>query len=98
MNGLHQLNTQFSCAEYESPDITEYLRRVNNVSLKYPIRKFCTKDPMSDLDDTFFHHTTQNDIFNIYSQTSDNEPSEKQTNSPVLRIEITTVVILKVTV
>ena len=37
----------FSCAEYESPDITEYLRRVNNVSSHYNIGKLCTEDPIS---------------------------------------------------
>ena len=37
----------FSCAEYESPDITEFLRRVNNVSSGYNIGKLCTEDPIS---------------------------------------------------
>ncbi len=37
----------FSCAEYESPDITEYLRRVNNISSTYNIGKLCTEDPVS---------------------------------------------------
>ena len=37
----------FSCAEYDSPDITEYLRRVNNVSSHYSIGKLCTEDPIS---------------------------------------------------
>ena len=37
----------FSCAEYESPDITEYLRRVNDVSPSYDIGKLCTEDPIS---------------------------------------------------
>ena len=36
-----------SCAEYESPDITEYLRRVNDVSPSYDIGKLCTGDPIS---------------------------------------------------
>ena len=34
------------CAEYESPDTTEYLKKVN-VSSKYPIGKQCTEDPVS---------------------------------------------------
>ena len=37
----------FSCAEYESPDITEYLRRVNNVPSHYNIGELCTEDPIS---------------------------------------------------
>ena len=45
--GSPTLFLTFSCAEYESPDITEYLRRVNNVSSKYPIGKLCTEDPVS---------------------------------------------------
>ena len=36
-----------SCAEYESPDIAEYLRLVNNVPDKYSINKLCTEDPVS---------------------------------------------------
>ncbi len=31
----------------ESPDIIEYLRRVNNVSSTYNIGKLCTEDPVS---------------------------------------------------
>ena len=38
---------RFSCAEYESPDITEYLRRVNDISPTYDIGKLCTEDPIS---------------------------------------------------
>ncbi len=37
----------FSCAQYESPDIMEYLRRVNNVLSMYNIGKLCTEDPVS---------------------------------------------------
>ncbi len=37
----------FRCAEYESPDIIEYLRRVNNVSSTYNIGKLCAEDPVS---------------------------------------------------
>ncbi len=45
--GSPTLFLTFSCAEYESPDITEFLRRVNNVSSKYDIGKLCTEDPIS---------------------------------------------------
>ena len=45
--GSPTLFLTFSCAEYESPDITEYLRRVNNVSSHYNIGKLCTEDPIS---------------------------------------------------
>ena len=37
----------FSCAEYESPDIDTYLRKVNKVSDKYPTSKLCIEDPVS---------------------------------------------------
>ena len=36
-----------SCAEYVSPEIDTYLRKVNNVSASYPIGKLCTEDPLS---------------------------------------------------
>ena len=36
-----------SCAEYESPDITAYLRKVNHVPSSYNIGKLCTEDPIS---------------------------------------------------
>ena len=42
--GSPTLFLTFSCAECESPDITEYLRRVNNVSSSYNIG---TEDPIS---------------------------------------------------
>ncbi len=45
--GSPTLFLTFSCAEYESPDITEYLRRVNNVSSAYNIGKLGTEDPIS---------------------------------------------------
>ena len=45
--GSPTLFLTFSCAEYDSPDITEYLRRVNNVSSHYNIGKLCTEDPIS---------------------------------------------------
>ena len=35
-----------SCAEYESPDITTYLRKVNDVPSSYNIGKLCTEDPI----------------------------------------------------
>ena len=37
----------FSCVEYCSPDIDAYLRKVNEVSEKYPTNKPCTEDPIS---------------------------------------------------
>lgn len=37
----------FSCAEYESPDIARYLRKVNHVPDSYPIGKLCCEDPVS---------------------------------------------------
>ena len=39
--------TGSSCAEYESPDITAYLRKVNDVPSSYNIGKLCTEDPIS---------------------------------------------------
>ena len=45
--GSPTLFLTFSCAEYESPNITEYLRRVNDVSASYDIGKLCTEDPIS---------------------------------------------------
>ena len=36
-----------SCAEYESPEIIGYLRKVNNVSDSYPSCGLCTEDPIS---------------------------------------------------
>ena len=37
----------FSCAEYDSPDIVTYLRKVNDVPDEYPIGKLCAEDPLS---------------------------------------------------
>ena len=37
----------FSCAEYESPDIINFLQTVNNVSSTYNIGKLCTENPIS---------------------------------------------------
>ena len=37
----------FSCAENESPDITEFLREVNDVPPSYNIGKLCVEDPVS---------------------------------------------------
>ena len=37
----------FSCAEYESPDIEKYLRKVNTVPSSYGIGRLCTEDPIS---------------------------------------------------
>ena len=45
--GSPTLFLTFSCAEYESPDITEFLRKVNNVPSNYNIGKLCTEDPIS---------------------------------------------------
>ena len=45
--GSPTLFLTFSYAEYESPEITEYLRRVNNVSSSYNIGRLCTEDPIS---------------------------------------------------
>ena len=45
--GSPTLFLTFSCAEYESPDIANFLRSVNNVSSSYNIGKLCTEDPIS---------------------------------------------------
>ena len=45
--GSPTLFLTLSCAEYESLEITRYLRKVNDVSNSYPIGKLCTKDPIS---------------------------------------------------
>ena len=44
--GSPTLFLTLSCAEYESSDITDYLRKVNNVSSSYNIGKLCTEDPI----------------------------------------------------
>ena len=49
--GSRTLFLTFSCAEYESPDITEFLRRVNNVSSGYLLLgNFARKIPYLSLD------------------------------------------------
>ena len=45
--GSPTLFLTFSCAEYESPDITEFLIKVNNVPPNYNIGKLCVEDPIS---------------------------------------------------
>ena len=45
--GSPTLFLTFSCAKYESPDITDYLRRSIDVSASYDIGKLCTEDPIS---------------------------------------------------
>uniref|UniRef100_A0A1X7TIE3 Helitron helicase-like domain-containing protein n=1 Tax=Amphimedon queenslandica TaxID=400682 RepID=A0A1X7TIE3_AMPQE len=37
----------FSCAEYESPDILEHLRKVNDVPDSYENGRLCSEDPIS---------------------------------------------------
>ena len=44
--GTPTLFVTFSCAEYESADITDYQWKVNNVSFSYNIRKLCTENPL----------------------------------------------------
>ena len=45
--GSPTLFLTFSCAEYESAAITNYLRKLNDVPPTYNIGKICTKDPIS---------------------------------------------------
>ena len=46
--GTPTLFLTFSCAEYESADIADYLRKVNNMPSTYTnIAKLCTEDPIS---------------------------------------------------
>ena len=45
--GSPTLFLTFSCAEYQSPDISSYLRKVNDVPDSYPIGKLCCEDPIS---------------------------------------------------
>ena len=45
--GSPTLFLTFSCAEYDSPDISTYLRKVNSVSDSYPIGRLCCEDPIS---------------------------------------------------
>ena len=37
----------FSCAEYDSKDIANYLHKINNVPFNHPIGKLCAEDPIS---------------------------------------------------
>ena len=45
--GTPTLFLTFSCAEYKSVDISEYLRMMNDVPAGYDIGKLCTEDPVS---------------------------------------------------
>ena len=45
--GSPTLFLTFSCSEYESPDITSFLRKVNDVPPSYNIGRLCTEDPIS---------------------------------------------------
>ena len=45
--GSPTLFLTFSCAKYESPDIENYLRKVNDVPPSYNLGKLCTGDPIS---------------------------------------------------
>ena len=45
--GSPTLFLTLSCAEYESHEISNYLRKVNSVCDSYPIGKLCTEDPVS---------------------------------------------------
>ena len=47
MSGARLHSLTFNCAEYESPDIENYLRKINDVSPSYNIGKFCMEDPIS---------------------------------------------------
>ena len=45
--GSPTLFLTLSCAEYDSLDISTYLRKVNNVSSSYSTGRLCTEDPIS---------------------------------------------------
>ena len=45
--GSPTLLLTFSCAKYKSPDIENYLRKINDVPPSYNVGKLCTKDPIS---------------------------------------------------
>ena len=47
--GTPTLFLTFSCAEYDSHDIADYLKTVNNVPEGYDVGKLCTEDPISVL-------------------------------------------------
>ena len=46
-SGPPTLFLTLSCAEYESLEISNYLRKVNDVPNSFPIGKLCTEDPIS---------------------------------------------------
>ena len=45
--GSPALFVTLSCVEYDSPEISRYLRKMNDVPDNYPIGKLCTEDPVS---------------------------------------------------
>ena len=45
--GPHTLFLTLSCAEYESLQISNYLRKVNDVLSSFPIGKLCLEGPIS---------------------------------------------------
>ena len=45
--GTPTLFLTFSCAEYDSHGIADYLKTVNNVPEGYDVGKLCTEDPIS---------------------------------------------------
>ena len=45
--GSPTLFLTLSCAEYESLEISRYLRKLYKVPDSYPIEKLCTEDPIS---------------------------------------------------
>ena len=45
--GSPTLFLTLSCTEYESLEISRYLRKVNDVPDSYPIGKLCIEDPIS---------------------------------------------------
>uniref|UniRef100_A0A1X7UBF0 Helitron helicase-like domain-containing protein n=1 Tax=Amphimedon queenslandica TaxID=400682 RepID=A0A1X7UBF0_AMPQE len=60
--GSPTLFLTLSCAEYDSADIAQYLRKVNNAPQSYSISRLCTKDPVS-VSRQFSHKFK--DFFNI---------------------------------
>uniref|UniRef100_A0A1X7UDL7 Helitron helicase-like domain-containing protein n=1 Tax=Amphimedon queenslandica TaxID=400682 RepID=A0A1X7UDL7_AMPQE len=45
--GSPTLFLTLSCAEYDSAEIAQYLRKVNNAPQSYSISRLCTEDPIS---------------------------------------------------
>ena len=45
--GSPSLFLTLSCAEYNSLEISTYLRKVNDVSESYPTARLCVEDPIS---------------------------------------------------